>query len=100
MELQQALLPILSATIPFIVETIKQSSTQLITPETKGRLIALAAVLSTGAGIVSGFADGSIDGPAVELFVESIWHAAIAFGLTQGVYNFMKWLGVLGKKTP
>lgn len=98
MELQQALLPILSATIPFVVETIKQSSAQLITPETKGRLIALAAVLSAGAGIVSGFADGSIDGPALQMFGEAAWHAAIAFGLTQGVYNFMKWLGVLGRK--
>lgn len=98
MELQQALLPILSATIPFIVETIKQSSVEFITPETKGRLIALAAVLSTGAGVVSGFADGSIDGPVLQMFAESAWHAAVAFGLTQGVYNFMKWLGVLGRK--
>lgn len=92
------ILPVLSATIPFIVEMVKNSSQiTSITPETKGRLMALSAVLASSAGVISGFSDGTIDGPTAQVFVESAWQAAVSFGLVQGVYNFLKFLGVLGK---
>jgi len=91
-------LPVLATIIPFVVEFVKTSpQIQSITPETKGRLMALAAVLSSSAGVLSGFADGSIDGNAASMFIDASWQAAVAFGLTQGVYNFLKWAGFFKK---
>ena len=91
-------LPILATVIPLVVEFIKNNpQIQSITPETKGRLMALAAVLSSSAGVVSGFVDGSINGDAVSMLVDASWQAAVAFGLTQGVYNFLKWAGFFKK---
>lgn len=89
------LLPGFAALIPFIVEYVKNSpQVQGITPETKGRLITLAAALSSLAGVISGVADGSIDGNLVSVFFDSAWQASVAFGLTQGAYNMMKWAGI------
>lgn len=91
-------LPIVSAVIPFLVEAIKNSQqVQSITPETKGRLMALAAVLSSGAGVLSGLADGSIDGNSTQMLLDASWQATVAFGLTQGVYNLLKYIGFFKK---
>lgn len=92
------LIPVLSSIVPFIVEWVKQTPTiKAITPETKGRLLALAALLSSGAGVASGLADGTIDGNSVQMLVDAGWQASVAFGFTQAVYNFLKWTGVFSK---
>lgn len=93
-----AFVPVLSGIIPLIVEWVKNNpEIAAITPETKGRLLALAGVLSAGAGVLSGLSDGSITGDSAQMLVSASWQAAVAFGLTQGFYNFLKWAGLFQK---
>lgn len=71
-----------------IVEIIKQVPwIKSITPETKGRVLALAAVLSSVSGVLIGVGTGQIDAVSWQDLAQSVWNAIVTFGLAQGGYQ-------------